>query len=82
MSKHYHMSQSVRGALDHWDPREWVGVCRDDAGNVMTPLQVKAEFERLLANGVELIPMGICDNFDQEKGCLGHGDTTTPEARA
>jgi hypothetical protein len=73
-TKSYHLAQSVVGALLNWKDKDWVNVCKDDNGNWMTPSQVKKEFKRLQKEGIDLIPMGECDNFDPKKGCLGHDE--------
>jgi hypothetical protein len=47
-------------------------VCRTKEGKLLSPKAVKAEFERYIAEGKSVIPMGDCDNFDFETGCKGH----------
>ena len=79
MPEKRHMQQSVRGALMNWNPREWVNVCRDDSGRVMTPREVQAGFLDLLSKGVELIPIGgPCEGFDPKTGCPGHAVPESP----
>ena len=68
----YHICQDLQGALDHWKDSHWSRVVRDSAGNFMTPARVKKAFQQFLAEGKRVIPFGECDNFDFQKGCLGH----------
>jgi hypothetical protein len=68
-----HVCQSIRGALMNWRDRDWVGVCRDAAGRMMSPNEVKAAFLDEMANGHEVIPIGpACEGFDYKTGCPGH----------
>ena len=41
-------------------------------GKPFTHEEVKEFFSKLLDNGYERYPMGECDNFDKQDGCLGH----------
>lgn len=75
MSTDYHLRIDLRGALSHWHASEWKNCVRDDEGRMMTPDEVQQEFFNLLESGVRFIPCGPCDNFDSEKGCLGHPHT-------
>ena len=53
--------------------KNWKGVFEDDNGNVLSLEQARESLFDELAKGHELIPCGICTNFDySEKGCLGH----------
>lgn len=74
-----HLCQDLQGALDRWEDRLWDSVCRDNDGNVMSPAAVKAYFQKCLAEGKRVIPFGACDNFDYQKGCLGHDKPDEPK---
>jgi protein gp37 len=64
----YHVCADVAGMLRN---RSFRGLADND-GRPMAPAAAKAELERLLANGVKLIPSGGCNDFNPEKGCRGH----------
>lgn len=66
-STNYHLCLSIEGALRN---KDFTGLMND--GREMSRDEAKAELQRLLATGVKLLPSNKCDNFDQEKGCLGH----------
>lgn len=69
------MSQSVSGTLRNWTKQDWERATTfmfKDGGGAYTPEELKAEFLDLQSKGVELIPVGKCDNFDSKNGCLGH----------
>lgn len=67
------MALSVRGAL-RWDKRETKKNCQwiKIDGKRPTPDSLKSHLMDLLANGVEVVPYGACDNFDPKEGCRGH----------
>jgi hypothetical protein len=71
----YHMNQSVKGPLHNWDKREWNRVAkaykRAD-GSVPTGPELKDFFLDRLGDGWLVLPIGLCDNFDKKKGCMGH----------
>lgn len=66
--KNYHMSVSVDGAIRN---KAFYGFT-DKSGKLMTKKQAEAHLTILQMNGIKLLPMDGCDNFDPEKGCLGH----------
>lgn len=76
MPKKIHMSQSVRGPLMNWTPRQWQEATdwmkRDDGSRYESGDALKAAFLDLLVAGNEVIPVGECDDFDPKKGCRGH----------
>lgn len=73
MSRTIHMCISLRGALMNWEDRAWRNCVTADDGHIMTPSEVKLQFLDYLAEGKKVIPMdSSCDNFDFQKGCLGH----------
>lgn len=75
MSTHYHLSQSIPGALKNWTLRDWKKatkwIAKDD-GSRMTADELKCAFLDELAQGHTHLSFGGCDNFDPKKGCLGH----------
>ena len=73
MSRTTHMCIDLRGALMNWEDRMWRKCVTADDGHTMTPQEVKLEFLNALSEGKKVIPMdSSCDNFDFQKGCLGH----------
>jgi hypothetical protein len=73
----YHVGVDVRGALLNWKAREFGSCCRHDDGRRMTAREARLAFMDELSKGHEIIPCGPCDNWDWQKGCLGHPDTVT-----
>jgi hypothetical protein len=69
-----HLCLDVRGALHNWSDREFKGVFKHDDGRPMTPREAKDALMDEIAKGHKVIPCGPCDNFDFQKGCLGHPD--------
>jgi hypothetical protein len=69
----YHLAMSVDGALRNTD-RELKGVFQFDDGTPMTPHQARQSLRIEKMKGRKVIPCSPCDNFDYEKGCLGHAD--------
>lgn len=70
-----HMCISVSGMLRRVKshPDEFVGVCTNDDGRVMTPGEVEEFLLGELDKGHKVIPACACDNFDYSgPGCLGH----------
>jgi hypothetical protein len=73
MSRTTHLCIDLRGALMNWEDRMWRQCVTGDDGHTMTPHEVKMEFLNALSEGKKVIPMDpSCDNFDFQKGCLGH----------
>ena len=77
MSRNFHLRIDLRGALKNWRASDWKNCVKADDGHMMTPDEVREEFFNLLATGKKFIPCGPCDNFDDDRGCLGHA--TEPE---
>lgn len=73
--RQFHMCQSIRGPLTNWKWAEWNNatkwIKRDD-GSCYTADELKQAFLDELSEGHEVVPIGKCDNFDFQRGCLGH----------
>lgn len=71
----YHMCVSIAGALNRFNPKDWVDVCRDpNMKRFLYPLEVKYRLLDMREKGMKVFPLDGCDNFDDQKGCLGHPD--------
>ncbi len=69
----YHLALDVRGALKQ-DNKFLRGLMTDDLGRTLTANEVKDELMDALAAGKLFLPIGDCNNFDDQRGCLGHPD--------
>ncbi|PCI07960.1 hypothetical protein COB72_09335 [bacterium] len=67
-STRIHMCVDVRGAIRN---KSFDGVTRPD-GSAMTRCEAEDAFFDILATGVKVVPMGSCDDFDDQTGCRGH----------
>lgn len=76
MSTMIHMSLDVAGYLQ--GKRNYGRMFRHSDGRWMTPSEAKQNLLECLAQGKRFLPVGTCDNFDYETGCLGHEDTDKP----
>jgi len=66
----HHMCVDVAGALRN---RSFSGMLDADTGRELTRAEAKAALEKLLAQGVRVLPMAKeCDGFSDQKGCPGH----------
>lgn len=68
----FHMSLNVKGALLN---KYSMDALHDDDGRLMSRGEAKERLELLDFQGIKYVPSDDCDNFDPQKGCLGH---TTP----
>ena len=50
----------------------WKGCIEDEDKTLDTGFAIREFFMDHLVQGHRVIPGGECDNFDYEKGCLGH----------
>jgi len=80
MPKTIHVSLDIEGALANWPRRQFKGMLRDENGLLLSPDEARRELLRLLGSGVKFIPVGKCDNFDTNVGCLGHSAENTGSA--
>jgi hypothetical protein len=71
----YHMRLDIKGFLlnNHHD-KDFEGIFRHDNGREMDAEEARRMMLDKLSQGVKFLPASGCDNFDQEKGCLGHPD--------
>lgn len=67
-----HMSLSIEGALRQVPNNNKLSFADNDDGSPMTNRQLRAFLEVARYEGKKLLPMGDCDNFDDQTGCRGH----------
>lgn len=76
MTTRFHMCQSVRGPLKNWSAKQWDDACdwitKSDGTHFRCGEELEFWFQKLLDDGIEVIPYGDCDNFDPKHGCKGH----------
>lgn len=65
----YHMRMSISGAIRN---KAFKGFMVN--GRELPPKVAEAHLRILENNGVKYLKVGDCDNWDEEKGCLGHLD--------
>lgn len=70
-----HMCLDIRGALRRSNQQIEGLLIRDDGGR-MKGKEVRDELMDNLAMGRRVLPIGDCDNFSFEEGCLGHPEKT------
>lgn len=66
-----HLSYNIEFVLERSD-KDLNGWLIDHNGKELSGKKVRSFFEKCLAEGKRVYPMGDCDNFDYQKGCLGH----------
>lgn len=69
--KNFHLRLDIKGALLRTD-KEMIGVYQRDDGQTLTPQEARLMLMDELAQGRLFLPVGECDNFDFNNGCLGH----------
>ena len=68
-----HLSTDIQGFLaTHIAIRDYEGIFRHDDGHLMTGREARLHLLYELGKGRRLIASVGCDNFDFQKGCLGH----------
>ncbi len=74
MERIIHMCVSIRGALRNMQGMRsnTKSYMDDDNGNPLTVGQAREALYDELAQGRKVLPMGKCDNFSYQEGCLGH----------
>lgn len=65
-----HLSLSIEGGI-RW-AKELCGCIEVDGRTLNTEKEVCDYLRGQLALGRKYLPMGDCDNFDYQQGCLGH----------
>lgn len=66
-----HLCLNIEGGIEN--AKELRGCITDENGKVLnTAKQVRAFLAVQKALGRKYLPYGVCDNFDYQKGCLGH----------
>lgn len=74
MHKIIHLSQSIEGALKHWNRSMWKMIADD---NNMTVAECKEQFKIMLSEGKKVLPISKdCKTFDYVNGCPGHNTDT------
>lgn len=72
MSKRkFHMKMDIIGFMGKSDA-EVDGVINGDNGRPLSARAARIELSKLLHEGQRYLPLGECDNFDPQKGCMGH----------
>lgn len=66
----YHCCLDISGGIKN--ARMWRNCIRVDGRLLRTEKEVKAFLREQQATGRRVLPMVDCDNFDYQKGCLGH----------
>lgn len=70
MRNRYHMRVDIEGAMRNAE--EYIGAIIVDGKKLQTVEEVKQFFKNQLDLGRKVLPIGDCDNFDYQKGCMGH----------
>ena len=72
-----HLCMDVQGFLMHHNrKKDYEKMFRDNSGRILSSDEARHHLLNELAAGHRVIPMTGCDNFDFQKGCLGHNDNT------
>lgn len=74
-----HMCVEIRGAL--WNRSYLRDGFKHPDGRAMTSLEAFNALCDELAKGRQVLPLGPCDNFDYQQGCLGHPDSANEGAK-
>ncbi len=76
MSTKYHLCIDISGALRNWTAknfaRYYFGSVLHDDGRSMTHAEAIFMLKENRAMGRRVLPIGECDNFDYQNGCMGH----------
>lgn len=67
----FHMRVDLRGVLVNND-KTILRSCRHDDGHLRSVEEARESFLDLLLSGTRYVPGAPCDNWDPERGCLGH----------
>ena len=66
----YHVSLDIDGGIKN--AKDLVGVIKVNGHPLMKVAEIKRFLEHQKDLGRKCLPFGDCDNFDYQKGCLGH----------
>ena len=69
--KKVHMKMDINGCLMRSD-NEIDGIMTDNSGNELSAPEIRKRLKECLGKGWKYIPVGECDNFDYQTGCMGH----------
>jgi len=67
-----HMSLNIKGMLEYYGKRKIKDLFFKEDGTPLSSVESREYLNECLSNGWRVIPIGECDNFDYQKGCLGH----------
>ena len=70
MKRRIHMSLNIDGGIQN--ARLLKGCITVDGRVLNTVKEIRAFLYEQKAMGRKVLPMGDCDNFDYQTGCLGH----------
>lgn len=66
----FHCCLDISGGIKN--ARMWRNCITVDGRLLRTEKEVRAFFREQQAMGRRVLPLGDCDNFDYQTGCLGH----------
>lgn len=69
-TRRIHLSLDIRGGIKN--AKDLRGCITVDGKTLNTTAEVKNFLKGQLDMGRKFLPYGDCDNFDYQKGCLGH----------
>ena len=70
MKTKHHMCLEISGAIKN--PQMFIGNITVDGKTLYSVPEIVNFFQSQLDMGRRVLPCGDCDNFDYQKGCLGH----------
>lgn len=68
-----HISTSIEGILRNYKNKNMNNLIIKD-GQYLNGKDARKYLKQMLDAGHRLLPSEGCDNFDNQKGCLGHSD--------
>lgn len=77
MSKIIHLSLDIKGSLRN--PKILKGCIIYNGKTLNTEKEIKEFLQYQLSLGRKFLPMGDCDNFDYQTGCMGHKERGSNE---
>ncbi|MFB3924184.1 MAG: hypothetical protein ACE145_20880 [Terriglobia bacterium] len=79
MAIQFHLSLDVIHFLKTAKRADYRGMLKSKDGEPLSEDDAKEALLQELAKGKRFIPIGICDHFDPERGCLGHPEKSETE---